>query len=145
MVSVMTTILIVLTTLIASIYDVRWRIIPNFITLPAIIAGVCVHTFAYGFEGLLNSLLGIVFGSAFFLILFLFNWMGAGDVKLAAAIGALLGGSEIIFVVFLTTICGGILGIIYLILNKVKTNKINNSVPYGVAISFGAFLYLTLS
>lgn len=141
MITVFTMILLVISGTIASYYDLRWRIIPNFVTIPTIILGICVHTFDCGMEGFYSSLIGIAIGSAIFLLLYIFGWMGAGDVKMAAAVGALIGGLQVAHMVVTIIMIGGILGVLFLLLKKEKNLTVNYyTVPYGVAIFLGAII-----
>lgn len=75
----------------AVVTDVRYARIPNHLTYPAAIIGVLVNYLASGPAGLKASLLGMALG---FVILFagmMFGGIGGGDVKLGAALGALVG------------------------------------------------------
>ena len=75
----------------AASFDVKKNKIPNFITFPLIIVGLILNIIMNGFGGLTFSLTGFAFGLAIFFIPFALGLMGAGDVKLMAAIGALMG------------------------------------------------------
>ena len=71
--------------------DVKQGRIPNALTYPAILLGLALGFATGGLEGFVSSLQGFGLG---FLILFLgmmFGGIGGGDVKLAAALGALTG------------------------------------------------------
>ncbi len=72
-------------------YDLRYRRIPNVVVVAALVAGVAMNTGFAGLQGALSSLEG--FGLAFIpmLMMHVFGAMGAGDVKLFGAIGAVLG------------------------------------------------------
>jgi len=91
--------------------DVRFRRIPNKLVLATLLVGLSLNTLTGGWWGLLSSLGG--FGAAFSLMLMLhvFGAMGAGDVKLFAAIGSVLGLKLVLptFVVVLVT--GGFLAV----------------------------------
>lgn len=137
-------IVVAITAAFSVFYDFRWRIIPNYITLGALAAGILLHTLGEGYPGFYNAVTGAFLGSGLFLLLFFFGWMGAGDVKLAAAFGALLAGKEILAAVFFTILVGGLLGISYLVLAKIKKINPVPTVPYGVAISIGTIGYLIL-
>jgi len=67
--------LIVLT---AAVTDLRWRRIPNWLTLPAIPVGLIAQTF-YG-EGFLQGLLGALGGFAALFVLFAVGAGGAADL-----------------------------------------------------------------
>src|SRR5690349_17644325 len=72
-------------------FDVRYRRIPNVLVLATLLAGISVNTAFSGFHGTLSSLEG--FGLAFFpmLLMHIFGALGAGDVKLFGAVGAVIG------------------------------------------------------
>jgi len=97
---------------IAIIYmDVRYRRIPNKLVLLALIGGLTLNTILGGSHGLVISLEG--FGLAFGLMFFLhaFGTMGAGDVKLFAAIGAIHGVSLVLPTLLVVAITGGVFAI----------------------------------
>jgi prepilin peptidase CpaA len=72
-------------------YDVRYRRIPNVIVLAMLVAGLAINTSFGGFQGAWVSVEG--FGLAFIpmFLMHVFGAMGAGDVKLFGAVGAVLG------------------------------------------------------
>src|SRR5215470_1769162 len=76
---------------VAAIIDLRTRRIPNWVTAAALIAGLVVHTVQDGAGGLGMALAGAALGAAILLPFYIGGVMGAGDVKLLAALGALLG------------------------------------------------------
>ena len=92
---------LVVALLVATYTDLRWRLIPNWITYSAILFGVSLNAIdSYTtFEGneilggvrLQESLTGFLVLFWGLLVIFSFSGGGAGDVKLAGAIGALLG------------------------------------------------------
>ena len=77
--------------IVAAIWDIRTRRIPNWLTLSGVVLGVALNTFLFEINGLWFSLkgLGVAFGVYF--VLYLLRAMGAGDVKLMAAVGAAAG------------------------------------------------------
>jgi prepilin peptidase CpaA len=98
--------------LAACIPDLRTRRIPNVLTLGAACAAVAFHTAVSGWSGLGSSAAGWALGVALFLPIFLLRGMGAGDVKLLAAVGAWLGPGQVLWVALLTSVTGGVLGVI---------------------------------
>src|SRR5687767_15118310 len=76
---------------IAAAWDLATRRIPNILTFGAALAGLAAHAYSGGWSGVGTSLAGWLVGVAFFFPLFMLRGMGAGDVKLLAAIGAWLG------------------------------------------------------
>jgi len=99
----------------AAIMDVKERRIPNRLTYPAMVAGLLLQGALHGWRGLLFGVGGgLLFGGAF-LLFYLVRAMGAGDVKLAAALGCIVGPSATLQVIFTTAIAGGALAIFFMI------------------------------
>jgi len=91
--------------------DVKYRRIPNLTVLTALVAGIGINSFFDGWQGLGNSLLGFGLGFLPMLLLHIFGAMGAGDVKLSGAVGAILGVGLMPITLVLVAITGGILAI----------------------------------
>ncbi len=87
--------------------DARTGKIPNRVTFPAMLVFVAGHAVLGGLDGLLFSLTGLGAGLTFLLIPHLFGYLGAGDVKLMAVVGAALGISSLLTVFLFTSIAGG--------------------------------------
>jgi prepilin peptidase CpaA len=95
----------------AAMTDVRDRRIPNRLTYPAMLAGLLLQTAVYGWRGLLLGLGGgMLFGGVFFFF-HLVRAMGAGDVKLATALGCIIGPTASWQVMFATAVAGGVLAV----------------------------------
>lgn len=77
--------------LIAAITDVRQFKVYNSLTLPLLASGLIYHLIVGGLSGLGGSACGALFGFVVLIIPYIMGAMGAGDVKLAAGIGAWLG------------------------------------------------------
>jgi prepilin peptidase CpaA len=95
----------------AVVTDFRSSRIPNWLTLPAIVAGICAQTWTNGMAGMMFSLAGLGGGLALFLILHLSGNIGAGDVKLMAAVGAMVGPYGALLSGLLAIIVGGVYAI----------------------------------
>ncbi len=79
---------------VAAVTDNRTGRIPNWLTLPAAVLGVALHAALAGTGSAVSSLLGLLLAVAVPAILYLISQgraIGGGDVKLFAALGALLG------------------------------------------------------
>src|SRR5688572_30840223 len=83
---------------IAVIWDLSTRRIPNVLTFGAALAGFLLHAYAAGWSGLGLAVAGWAVGVAFFFPIFALGGMGAGDVKLLGALGAWLGPVAVIWV-----------------------------------------------
>jgi prepilin peptidase CpaA len=99
----------------AAISDVRDRRIPNRLTYPAMLAGIVMQGALNGWRGLLLSLAGGLLFGGLFLIFHMVRAMGAGDVKLAAALGCIIGPTGSWQVMFATAVAGGALAILVMV------------------------------
>ena len=93
---------------VATLTDWTSARIPNWLTFPAMGLGLFSHTLMDGSDGFLFSAQGLGLGFGLFLIVYLFGGMGAGDVKLVAAVGSLIGPSELLSALFMTALLGGL-------------------------------------
>src|SRR5262245_27924280 len=95
--------------------DIRYRRIPNKLVLVTLVGGVALNSYFGGIEGLLLSLEG--FGLAFAVMFFfhVFGTLGAGDVKLFAALGAVNGIALVFPALLVVAITGAILAIVKMI------------------------------
>ena len=87
----------------------------NVVTFPIMVVGILYHFLINGPEGIVFSLFGIGVALLLFFPLFAFKIMGAGDVKLLMAIGALEGWKFTVSVAVLSFLAGGIIGVLLLI------------------------------
>lgn len=71
--------------------DVRSGLIPNRVTYPAALAGLGLNFLTHGLPGLISAALGFGLGFGVLFVAYLFRGVTGGDVKLAGALGALLG------------------------------------------------------
>lgn len=147
---------------ISLLTDLRSRKILNWITLPTIGAGLLYHTWANGWTGFLYSGEGLVLGLGFLIIPYLLGGMGAGDVKLLAAIGSLMGPSFMFSSFLYICLVGGSIALFILLfrgelgkslqriwhalfflrtgagsLQVLDRSELHHAFPYGVAIVFG--------
>ena len=96
---------------VATATDLRSRRIPNWLVAPFLAAGIGVSAWLHGWQGLGRSLEGMVLGLVLFGVLFLAGGMGAGDVKLCAAIGAWIGPGQLFLALILTALAGGLMAL----------------------------------
>ena len=93
---------------IATWTDLRSRLIPNWLTFSTIGLALLAHAWFGGFPGLLFSLAGLGTGFGLFIALYVAGGMGAGDVKLMAAIGAVVGAYGALVSGMLAILVGGV-------------------------------------
>src|ERR1700719_5248512 len=76
---------------IAAAYDVKDRRVPNFLTGPALVFGLALHASFGGWRDLATAAVAAFVSGLIFLIFYLAGGMGAGDVKLIAAVACIAG------------------------------------------------------
>jgi prepilin peptidase CpaA len=155
--------------LVVTYYDVRYRRIPNTFVLATLATGLAVNAFAGGLSGALVSLGGCAIGFVLMFMLHVFGAMGAGDVKLFAAIGSVVGSSLVLPTFFVVVLTGGVLGVVTMLRSGAVRATLHNTlmlllgllpgwkmprvavpadrrktIPYGVAITFGSLISLVL-
>ncbi len=114
------------TVLIAAATDIRKREIPNWLTLGAILVGLIANPILSGWDGLRLSAVGFLIAALIFLPLFVLRFLGGGDVKLMAAIGALAGKDNLLVVFILDAILAGFAAIVMIIVRgRVKQTMRN--------------------
>lgn len=147
---------VILTVLMFAVmyFDITKFIIPNTISI-IIIALWPVFLLVVPYDINWTLSLAVLLGVFLFgLLIFTFNIMGGGDVKLFSALSLWIGWQPYILIQFFTwvAIAGGILALFKLLMQGIgkitgtykmmpyfiKTNK---DIPYGIAIAF-SFLYL---
>src|SRR6188508_690902 len=97
---------------VACVTDVRSRKIPNLLTFGAAVSGLLFHLVVNGLQGLGMAATGWIVGILLFLPIFLLRGMGAGDVKLLAALGAWLGPMQTVWLALFASIAGGVLALV---------------------------------
>lgn len=102
----------------AAVSDLRTFRIPNTLTLPALLAGLVYHGVGGGWADLQSSLAAVFFGGGLLLMLHALGVMGAGDVKLMAAIGAWLGLPFTYDLFVITALATGLCSVVMVIVQR---------------------------
>ncbi|PIE64839.1 MAG: hypothetical protein CSA26_06545 [Desulfobacterales bacterium] len=145
------------------ITDLSRHKIYNLQTYPVMAAGVLLHFWYAGYQGVLSCCLGLFTGFVLLLPFFFAGGVGAGDLKYLAAIGALKGWQFVLWAMFYTGLVGGVMAFSLIIwhgrfLETMKNvwkiirspGKMDKKVedplylPYGVAIAIGSFLAMVM-
>ena len=74
--------------IIAAFWDIKQRRIPNWLTYPGIGLGVVLRGLLFGWKGLGSAVTGCLLVGGIMFLFYAVRAMGAGDVKLMAAIGS---------------------------------------------------------
>jgi prepilin peptidase CpaA len=104
--------------LAAACYDLRVRRIPNWINLSGAALGIGLNTYFEGSAGAVTAGGGLLVALCIYLPLYLLKGMGAGDVKLMAAIGAIAGPENWFNIFIATALLGGIASLVLVVLRK---------------------------
>jgi len=115
-------------TFLAAATDWRTRKIPNWITVPGIVAGITLRSVISGWPGTKASLEGAGLALALLLPLVLLRALGAGDWKLMGAIGAFLGPMLFLFILFGSIFASGLMSAIHMIKTKRVKETLKNIV-----------------
>jgi prepilin peptidase CpaA len=94
-------------------YDVRYRRIPNAFVLAGFFCGLTLNAWFGGWQGIGDSLLGCSFGFCLMFVVRMYSGAtGPGDIKLFAAIGAIIGWRAVLPAFLIVLITGAILAVV---------------------------------
>jgi prepilin peptidase CpaA len=111
---------------VAAACDLKTRRIPNLLTGPSILLGLLLHLALGGWSQLGLSAAAALIGGGIFLVFYLAGGMGAGDVKLMAAVASLVGYHSVPKLLIATVLTGGVLALgLALLRGKLKTTLRN--------------------
>ena len=106
--------------------DLRSRRIPNWLTVPGLLIGVAANTALSGWSGLKASLLGAAVGLALLLPFVLLRSLGAGDWKLAGALGAFTGSSLLVDLLLGSVLVAGVMAMALVIYKRRTRETLRN-------------------
>lgn len=135
----------------ATVEDLARRRVSNWTSLAALIGGIGCQMARHGWIGLPLALAGAACGFLVFLVFYVLGGMGAGDIKLMAGFGALLGYSKSFEAALWTAGVGGLIALGVVAFQTVRgllrrksssESKRENaeSIPYAPAITLGVWL-----
>jgi prepilin peptidase CpaA len=153
---------------IATVIDVRKRRIPNWLTVIMSISGLINSFTVKGWSGLGEHTLAMLTGLILFFIFYLMGVFGAGDAKLMADLGAVMGFPFIFIASAVIILIGGIISLLVLLKSKglqhvmfliysffkalftgtIKefnngiTKTSENTFPFSIAITIGSLITL---
>ncbi|WP_434718326.1 prepilin peptidase [Paraburkholderia sp. A1BS-2L] len=159
---------------IAAGTDLRTRRIPNWLILSALALAIAVQGHLHGASGGSSRwVLGMLTGGGLFFPLYLLRGMGAGDVKLMAAVGAFVEPGVALQIAVFTCVIGGVWALAAIVMRGTLKSAGENvleivlssvgpsggdvnvgksaraasvgSLPYGVAIALGTLGVMMLN
>lgn len=153
--------------LIAGYMDWRSRRIPNWLTVSGFFLGILVNVLLGGVGGVKTSLLGAGLGLLLLLPFVFLRSLGAGDWKLAGALGAFVGWQVLLYLLFWSVFVAGGMALVLVIYKRRLVQTLRNigkllasmlafhmpgaevsldnpeslKVPYGVALALTTVLF----
>ncbi len=104
----LTLIAVVLT---AGFYDWRFRRIPNWLSLSGLVLGLGLNFLFFSWHGFESVFLGVGTALLVYVPLYCLRGMGAGDVKIMAAVGAITGPRDWLIIFLVTALAGGLVSL----------------------------------
>jgi prepilin peptidase CpaA len=131
---------LVMLVIAAAVIDVQSLRIPNWLTVGGMVLGLAWNTAvaSASLAGLLWALGGLAVGLVVLLPFYAVRVMGAGDVKLMAAVGAFLGFPGILYAILFTFIAGGILALMFALAHRSAGRMAANVGQIARYVAFGA-------
>ncbi len=120
--------------LVAAVWDVRTRRIPNRLVLPFLVAGMVFNTGRYGIAGFARSIEGIGLAVGAIGVLCWLRGMGMGDLKLCAAVGAWIGFTQLAVALVITAMAGAVMAVIW----AARRGALGESLDGAADLAFGA-------
>lgn len=147
--------------------DWRSRRIPNWLTVPGFFVGITANVLVNGLAGLKTSLLGAGLGLIVLLPFVFLRSLGAGDWKLAGALGAYVGWESLLDLLMGSVLVAGVMALALVIYKRRFKETMRNigrllgsifmlrmpeaevsldnpqslKVPYGVALALTTLLF----
>jgi prepilin peptidase CpaA len=134
------TVVLLALVVIAGVIDYRSYRIPNWLTFGGALVGLASSTLVAGqpLDGFLWALAGLAAGLVVMIPLYALRVMGAGDVKLMAAVGAFLGFPAILYAVLFTFIAGGVAAVVFALAHKASRRMADNVGAIAWSMTLGA-------
>lgn len=128
--------MLILMTLIS---DIRTFKIKNKIIYPFVLSGIITNSWQNGYEGLGLALQGAALPIVLLFVFFLFRILGAGDIKLFSAIGAIMGPGFVLYTIVYSFLAGGVLALAIILVRE------NCRERFGYLLNYLKYSLLTLS
>jgi len=120
------TIAVLLVATLAVAFDVRTRRIPNLLNFGAALAALSFAFIEAGLYGTMTAAAAWFLGVALFLPFFALGGMGAGDVKLLAALAAWLGPMDAVYLAVFASLAGGVAAVSVVLVRGYTRQALSN-------------------
>lgn len=122
------------------LHDLRYYLLPDLVTIPATVF-FFVMNLVLGIS-IKHLLYGIIIGGGFFLAQYLLSkgkWIGDGDIRMGAMLGALFGWPLVLVCLMLSYIAGTLVAIPLLVSGKKGPGE---KLPFGTFLALGGLITL---
>ncbi len=126
--------------LLIFIYDAKHYLILDIFVLPALLIAF-LFNFGRGL-GLVNLLVASALGAGFFGLQYAISrgkWIGDGDIRLGALMGAMLGWQQLLVALFAAYLLGAVFGLGAL---ASRRKQLKSAIPFGPFLALGTFIAL---
>lgn len=122
------------------VYDLKYMLLPDEVTLPAIVV-LGLLSFFIGTSWLF-LVSGVVVGAGFFLLQYGLSrgrWIGGGDIRMGALMGALLGWPLVAVALLVSYVFGAVVSVGWLLSRR---KRLGQAVPFGTFLAIGTLITL---
>jgi len=134
----------------AAYMDTRHGRLPNEMNAAGVLVGVALGFAVGGTDGFFTALLGVVIGCCPLLVIYLIGvasrkpLMGAGDVKLMAALGAFTGAWLALLTLVYALAIAGMVALSIVLVQVVRRKPLPRTIPFGAMLCAGAVVVFVL-
>ncbi|MDD2807461.1 MAG: prepilin peptidase [Patescibacteria group bacterium] len=124
--------------IIIFVYDLKYYLIPDVVSIPAIIVALLLNIFLH--LSLTSVILGAIVGGLFFALQYWVSrgvWVGDGDIRLGILMGLILGFKILLVALFLAYLVGAMVGVSLLL---VKKKQLSSALPFGPFLTLATFV-----
>ncbi|MDD5040084.1 MAG: prepilin peptidase [Patescibacteria group bacterium] len=125
--------------IIIFVYDLRYYLILDRVSIPAFCIAIVGSLFVLDIS-ILSLVIGVAIGGGFFSLQYAVSrgkWIGGGDIRLGAVMGAMLGYQKLLIALFMAYVLGSLVGV-GLIASHRKGWK--SKVPFGTFLAAATIL-----
>ena len=112
-------ILVYIWSAILALCDIRWRTLPNYLTIGGAVVSIVVRLVTGGWSSVVEGGAAGAVAGAFLLLPFLMRGAGGGDVKMLFAAGTMAGWSRLLYLLWYMSLAGLVLLVVMLAFKRV--------------------------
>lgn len=109
-------------------HDLKWRTLPNRLTLGGAAVALAVRLGYGGWGSLGDGFAAAAVAGGFLLVPFLLRGAGGGDVKMLFAAGAMAGWDRLLLLLWITSLAGVVMGVLMLVFGRLDGSRLRHGV-----------------